>query len=280
MPGEGGADPVGEDDLQAWVDGRLPPGRRAEVDGWLASRPDTAARLRVLAAQRDALRAALRPKHDEPLPARLRVADAIAERERRARRGGPAFRRVAAACAWLALGAGLGWSGRTLLPAVRSGAASRPAAVAAEAMAAHRVFAHDARRPVEVAAEQETALVRWLSTRLSRPVATPDLSALGYLLMGGRVLPSAAGEAAAQLMYQDGDGGRLTLYLRADAADEGRTEFRYAEDPDQGVSSFWWIDGGFGYAVSAERTNRAVLLRVAEAVYRQGTGGAARDRGL
>jgi anti-sigma factor RsiW len=266
-----GAAPIGPDDLQAWVDGRLPPGRRAGVEAWLAANPEAAARLRRMAAQREALRTALRPKHDEPLPARLRVASLAAVRRRRRRQ---ALRRVAAACAWLGLGGALGWAGHAGLadraaerPAAAPGAAPRP--VAADAIAAHRVFVADAGRPVEVAAAQEAQLVRWLSNRLGRPLVAPDLGPLGYRLMGGRLLPSAAGEPAAQLMYEDAGGTRLTVYLRADRAGGTGTEFRYAGDAAQGVHAFWWVDHGFGYAVSAEGIDRAGLLRAAEAVYRQ-----------
>ena len=139
--------------------------------------------------------------------------------------------------------------------------------MAAEAAAAHRVFVPDARRPVEVAAAQEAQLMQWLSNRLGRRLAAPDLTALGLQLVGGRLLPGGAGQPAAQLMYQDADGGRLTLYLRADPA-QRETAFRYAEDPASGVAAFWWVDRGFGYVVAA-RTDRAALLRAAEAVYRQ-----------
>jgi anti-sigma factor RsiW len=139
--------------------------------------------------------------------------------------------------------------------------------VAAEAVAAFRVFVPDARRPVEVPAAQEAQLVHWLSNRLGRRWAAPDLTSLGLQLVGGRLLPGAAGRPAAQLMYQDAKGERLTLYLRADPAQQ-ETAFRFTEDSTSGVSAFWWVNGGFGYAVTA-KTDRATLLRVAEAVYHQ-----------
>ena len=285
----GGAVPIGEDDLQAWVDGRLPPGRRGEVEAWLAANPETAARLRQMAAQREALRAALRPKRDEPVPARLRVANLAAARRRTRRQG---LGRAAAACAWLALGGALGgvagWTAHGGAPPPEDRVADRPAAalasalrpMVAEAIAAHRVFAADTGRPVEVAAAQEAQLVRWLSNRLGRPLATPDLAGLGYSLMGGRLLAGAAGDPAAQLMYEDASGARLTVYLRADRAGGSGTEFRYAGDATQGVAAFWWVDRGFGYAVSADGLDRAALLRAAEAVHRQVARDPAPDRGL
>jgi anti-sigma factor RsiW len=139
--------------------------------------------------------------------------------------------------------------------------------VLAEAVAAHRVFVPDARRPVEVAAAQEAQLVQWLTNRLGRRLTAPDLTSLGFALVGGRLLPGAAGEPAAQLMYQDAAGQRLTLYLRADPAEQ-ETAFRFMQDPASGLAAFWWVDRGFGYAVAA-KVDRATLLRVADAVYQQ-----------
>lgn len=273
--------PIGEDDLQAWIDGRLPADRRTEVEAWLAANPEAAARLRGMAAQRDTLRAALQAKHDEPVPARLRVANLVAQR-RRARWQG--LRRIAATCAWLALGTALGWAGHGLLLPARAPDRAPPAAsprpMVAEALAAHRVFAADMGRPVEVAAAQEAQLVRWLSNRLGRTLAAPDLAPLGYRLMGGRLLAGAAGDPAAQLMYEDTGGARLTIYLRADRAGGTGTEFRYAGDAAQEVAAFWWVDRGFGYAVAAEGLDRAALLHLAETVHRQVAGAPRPDPGL
>ena len=111
--------------------------------------------------------------------------------------------------------------------------------------------------------------MRWLSDRLGRPLAAPDLGPLGYRLMGGRLLAGAAGDPAAQLMYEDAAGARLTVYLRADRAGGAGAGFRHAGDAARGVAAFWWVDRGFGYAVSAEGLDRAALLRAAEAVHRQ-----------
>jgi len=70
--------PIGEDDLQAWIDERLTPARRAEVEAWLTANPETAARMRATAEQRLVLRGTLQAKHDEPVPARLRVSNLMA----------------------------------------------------------------------------------------------------------------------------------------------------------------------------------------------------------
>ncbi|MGX9964912.1 anti-sigma factor family protein [Roseomonas sp. F4] len=256
--------PVGEDDLQGWVDGRLSQQRHALVEAWLAENPESAARFRAMAAQRQALRAALGEGQAEPVPARLRVTNLLAAR-RQARLHG--VRRIAAVAAWLMIGGGLGWAGHGLVPQGAAVTATRP--MVAEALSAHRVFAADALRPVEVAAAQEAQLVGWLSNRLGRPLEAPDLAPLGYRLLGGRLLAGAAGDPAAQLMYAGPGTERLTVYLRADRAGGAGTEFSFAEAPAQGITAFWWVDRGFGFAVAAQGLERLALQRVAESVHRQ-----------
>ena len=113
-------------------------------------------------------------------------------------------------------------------------------------------------------AREEAHLVSWLSKRLGAPLRAPHLSDAGYELVGGRLLPGEAGPAA-QFMYQDTRGNRLTLYVRTTADGNHETAFRYAQESKVGV--FYWVDGPFGYALSGE-LERPQLLRVAESVYR------------
>ena len=134
------------------------------------------------------------------------------------------------------------------------------------ALVAHRVFVAEVRHPVEVDASQEKHLIEWLSKRLGHPLHVPNLSAQGYQLMGGRLLPTSTGPAA-QLMYVDGTGRRLTVYLTAEAG--GETSFRYVRDGDLG--GFYWRDAGFRYAVLAQAERRE-LLATAEAIDRQTAG--------
>jgi anti-sigma factor RsiW len=259
--------PIGEDDLLALVDGRLTPERTARVEAFLADHPEAAARVADHRAQRDALRARLAFKAEEPIPARLRVA-AIAEDIRTARRRARSRRlsALAATVAWLAVGGLVGWQGRGLVDRAPGGDVVQAAGgtLVGEAFAAHRVYVSEVLHPVEVAATQEAHLVSWLSKRLGHPLRAPDLSALGYRLMGGRLLPAGAG-AAALFMYEDPSGARLTLHARN--GESGETAFRFAED-GAGSSAFFWKDRGLGYVLVGE-LDRTRLLAVAEVVHRQ-----------
>jgi len=258
--------PIGDDDLNGYVDKRLNPERMAAVEAYIATHPDAAVCVRQYQEQRQALRSALQVKYDEPVPVRLRIASIQSERRRRWRQ---TLGRVAASGLWLLIGAAGGWIANTEL-AARSPEPATSArlsdGIAHEALVAHRVFAAEVRHPVEVDVSQEKHLIEWLSKRLGRPLHVPDLSAEGYQLMGGRLLPASAGPAA-QFMYDDGTGRRLTVYLTVEGG--GETSFRYVRDGDLG--GFYWRDEGFSYAVLAQAERRE-LLATAEAIYRQTAG--------
>ena len=78
--------------------------------------------------------------------------------------------------------------------------------------------------------------------RLGARVKVPQLSALGYPLVGGRLLPGNQGPVA-QFMFQDSNGQRLTLYVRSGAGDSRETAFRFTQE--RGVSVFYWLDRKF-----------------------------------
>lgn len=256
-----GERPIGEDDLQAFVDGRLDPSRIEIVKAWLASNPSEAAQVQREAEQREALRARLAFKAQEPIPARLRVAHLVAAQRRPSLRP---FTGIAAALAWLVLGGILGVTGATWWDTRFAPRATAQTAVADNAIAAYRLYVGERLHPVEVPGDQEAHLVQWLSRRVGKPLKAPDLNAQGYRLIGGRLLPSG-NEAAALFMYENEGGARLTLYARSSMQDK-ETAFRF--ESQDGVSAFSWIDGGLSYVVSA-KADRSHLLPIAEAIYHQ-----------
>lgn len=249
--------PIGENELQAFIDERLDDERRAVVDAHLAHHSELAERVAQERRQRAMLRSRLDAKCAEPIPARLRIANLQAARRTfRMRSWGSA----AAAIALFVTGATAGWFANEIAPVPRPVAPT--ASVAQGAKAAYRTFVVEVAHPVEVGAQQEAHLLQWLSKRLGRKLAAPDLSRFGYRLMGGRLLPGGDG-AAAQLMYDDASGKRLTIYVRATEGTE--TAFRFQKESE--ASTFAWIDQGFGFAVTAP-ASREELLPIAEAVYR------------
>jgi anti-sigma factor RsiW len=203
----------------------------------------------------------------EPVPERFmpavdQLVAAHAQRTQRQR-----LWHTAGMAASLALTFGLGWLAHANLGAGAAPSAANGSARFAQAAAvAHVVYSPEVRHPVEVAAEQQEHLVQWLSKRLGKPLKVPDLQTEGYALLGGRLLPGDSGTRA-QFMYQNAAGERLTLYIGAVNGDTPKeTAFRFHEE--QGTSSFYWIDQGFGYALSGPLPKER-LLGLSNLVYRQ-----------
>lgn len=241
--------PITEAELHAYVDGQLPAERRAAVEEYLAAHPAEAERVHSWRRQNAQLHALFDTALDEPVPAALR--------EPPARRRTPGPARAAAMLATAVAGGVLGWALRGAETVEIAANLPQRAAIA------HVVYSPEVLHPVEVGAREEAHLVAWLSKRLGAPVRAPQLTGAGFELIGGRLLPGETGPAA-QFMYQDARGARLTLYVRT-ATDNRETAFRYAREGKVGV--FYWVDGSLGYALSGE-LERTQLLAVAETVYR------------
>jgi len=251
--------PIPEADIQAFVDGQLAPGRAALVEAAMLGDAELAARVAALRAQNAALRDALDPALAEPIPAHL-LAAAVPPDSRVAgfgRRLAPAL----AVAATLIVGVGVGWFGRDAL-IERAGT---PTTFARQAAFAHALYAADVNRPVEIWAAEEKRLVTWLTRRLGFQVHAPDLNAVGYALVGGRLV--AGNEMPTALfMYENADKERLSLQVRKQASGSGEAAFRYAVE--NGVGVFYWIDDACGYAISGN-VDRAQLLKIAHIVYGQ-----------
>ena len=172
------------------------------------------------------------------------------------------------AAAWL-LAFGLGWfmHGYNAATAGPSLAQAVPTGFVRQAAWAHAVYQPEQRHPVEVGAAQQDHLVQWLSKRLGRPLKVPVLSTQGFELVGGRLLPGDA-SARAQFMYQNAAGQRVTLYLGALPETAAKTPAQFSFHAEGPVSSFYWVDDGFGYALSGDLP-REVLLTLATAIHQQ-----------
>jgi anti-sigma factor RsiW len=239
--------------LSAFIDDELPDGTRAAVLEHLERDQEAAAQVAAWRSQKAALRALCgAPLHSEPSFIVLRTAP-------------PWWRRAGLATCWLAAGAGLALALGPLASRL-SGAANGndPMSFAKRADVAYAVYTPEQRHPVEVAANQEEHLINWLSKRLNRPLSVPSLQEYGYSLVGGRLLPGEAGPAA-QFMYENPAGARLTLYVTGIPRDE--TAFRLFRDGNR--RTFYWVNDHMGYALSgpiSESKLRAIAIDVCSAL--------------
>jgi anti-sigma factor RsiW len=246
---------ITEHDLHAYVDGALDGPACAAVEAYLAENPIAAEDVDGWKRQNETLHALYGHVAAEPAPARLNAYRI--ERESRIRTGRWG-RMAAAAVLLLAVGTAAGWYGRNLF------APAAQIALVDEAMVAHRVYSGEVIHPVEVWGGQKDHLQAWLSKRLDRTLTIPDLRADGLTLVGGRLLPATDGPAA-QFMYEDDAGRRVTLYVIP--AKKGReTSFRYASFDR--LEAFVWRDETISCALVGDLP-RQRLQEIATQAYKQ-----------
>jgi anti-sigma factor RsiW len=249
--------PITEHELHAYVDERLWPARRLEVENYLHTQPELAHRVTAYRAQRAALRSAFAAQAGEPIPSELDLTTLIENRLRQ-RHG---WRRTAGvAVVALCVGVAAGWY--LHLPATPNQTRFAVSVLQQEAINSHTVYAADRRHPIEVSAAEQDHLTQWLSNRLHRTVEPPDLSRAGYRLLGGRLLATERGAAAALFIYDDAQGNRLSLLMRPMAPDmsAGRSDMSRGT-----VNLCAWIKQGIGYAIVAETSDEA-LDRLAQQI--------------
>lgn len=229
--------PPNDDELHAFVDGRLDPPRRAELEAWLSDHPETATMVAAWKRDTDALRTSwvndglhlANPALDPP---RIRR---TLRRRRHARLG------MAAVCVLaLALGGAAGWQ----LREARLASEHPPMA---DAVAAYRLFATEA-APAAFDLRNRDALQTWLRAHFGAAGDVPDLRPQGFSLSSGHLLSTPEG-AAAMLVYQGADGARLGLYLRPRTA-----RLTQGERRDGRLRAQYWAEGDTAFAVVAPAT--------------------------
>jgi Predicted transmembrane transcriptional regulator (anti-sigma factor) len=238
------------DTLMAYADGQLDAARSAEVDRYLeyearlalngdapphGARSSVSAEIAALQAQNLALREALAPMLDEPVP---RACCSLSRRLRAlGTRGGRGVvdRR--------------GRGGRQ--PGHPGGAAAKRPVVTAQnegmqhfvhqAELAYAVYTPDARRPVEV--REGSDLTTWLSRRLQRPIVAPTPCPAAWCSWAAACCPACRAKPAAQLMYQDAQGHRVTVYLRGMAKPTAEISFRIVAGKPASTFIGWIANG-------------------------------------
>ncbi len=228
------ADEINETDLHAFLDGELDERQTEHVLTWLDTHPEARDRLRAYAEHKLLVAAtagtgawpAARPEPPVSKPS------------------GP-LRHLTRAAAALALFAA-GWAASEV---ARTNHPTMVPTYARDAVESHELFAEDRERPVEVPGSRRDEIVRWLSVKLGEPVEIPELRQVGLTLVGAR-LQTADGPIG-QLVYEDGEGHRLTLSLAPDETEA---------PPDLSVSEMdgyvvgYWRGRRFAYALVAKST--------------------------
>lgn len=247
--------PPSEHDLHAYVDGRLDPAQRAQVEAWLARHPLQAEQVRQWQRDAQQLRSALAGA----APAAAPQLDPARVRAGLARRRNARYSMAAAVLLSVGVGAVGGWQAREWnRPEVSSLAVVAPMA---DAIQAHRLFAlrHDV-RPDRIADD----LQPWLDANFREPMRLPDLRAAGFKQVGGRLLATDQG-AAALVVYQDAAGNAISFYIRPPGPQ--RRLLPRGDRREGGLRAQYWSRGDYNYAmvsaggaadVVARALNRAI----------------------
>jgi anti-sigma factor RsiW len=244
--------PVTEDELHAYVDNELPTERRSDVEAWLATHPDDAARVQSWRTMAEALHARYDAVADESVPKRLEI-ERLVQQPRKWIYGA-----VAATLVAFIAGGGVGW--------MAHGAVASPSAfqnLTVDALDAHRLYVVEVRHPVEVPGSERAHLQQWLTKRCGWTVRAPELDATGLKLVGGRLLPGPTGPASF-LMYESASGERFTLY--ASRANTETAQMRYTAAENSGA--MYWSEASVGYVLSGP-IDKDRLHQVARLVYDQ-----------
>lgn len=265
---------IDEDDFQAFVDGQLAPEACRTVMTYLAANSEESERMSEYHQLSEDLHKRFDEVLYEPLPKRLRV-----DHYRQNRSLGEWVRswfeidmqtlvpKATAVAVLMTASVGAGWWLKA--DSIESGRETPAMSFARQAASAHMLFAPDLRHPVEFGADQQDNLLLWLTERMGEQVHAPSLQDIGFMLVGGRLLP-AAEQAAAQLMYESPDNDRITLYIRErwqaslPVASDGSVSY-YGEG---GTSMVYWIEGSFAYALIGEM-DREQLFATAKTIRQQ-----------
>jgi len=232
----------GEDELHAFVDDRLEPARRIEVQAWLAANPQQAARVEAWRNDARRLRAALAGFGEQPGAATLDLRQVQHRlRQRRQRR------LASAAVLLLALGVGGlgGWQAREATLVSHE-------LPMADAVQAHRLFASS--EALDIQASDPAQLRDWLGRHFSRVGQLPDLAGYGFQPVGARLLSNEQGPAAL-LVFQDRGGQRISLFLRSPG--DRYERMPHGQRVDGQLEARYWSHGAYNFAlVSAAADER------------------------
>jgi len=255
---------ISEIEFQAYVDNELDATRHAEVKSFLKQHPEKAAEIEDYQRYNLDMRQLFEPVLKQDIPDSMSL---------EAPKKSVLFSYAQAASLLLALtiGSVIGWlSHDSLQPSAQTIASNHVESVLPvnstlvnDAFAYHAVYVPEVKHPVEVEAKDEKHLVKWLSKRLNTAIKAPDLTPHGYELLGGRLLQSG-NSPAAQFMYENNQGRRLTLLTRHKKNTENDTSFRYATQ--ENMNGFYWIDGEQSFVILSD-TPKKTISAVAHTVY-------------
>lgn len=254
--------------LSAYLDGEMSREEKEELERLLASDPEAHRLYETLRHGSDIGRKAFDEVLKEPVPLALvrAIKSAQPPKARETPRLikpslklAPTGRQALAACLILFfLGGGIGY----FVGVEPTGSQQASSLTQAPAHAwlddiagLHRIYSHQQRHLAEVPAAQADEITQWLTTSVGVRFGVPDLTSVGLVFQGARLV-IAAGRPAGQLTYQNADGEIVAVYFLKDNAGDDGDEFNEVIKDDVGIIS--WHRDGNAYAVAGPSADAAL----------------------
>ncbi len=256
-----------EDDLHAYVDKQLSAEKIEAVEALMQQDPEVAQQIQDWQAQNKALSQLYNEKNFSQTPERLNInrlgrsADSISDIKHPKKQLRQKFYSMAASLLLITFGGLVGWFANN---------DSQPQTVNTtsfvnSAISAYQVYSVEILHPVEVGADKQKHLLSWLSKRIDYPLNIPNLKDYGYKLLGGRLLAMREGNPAAQLMFENKEGKRVTLLVSKNS--KYLDQSFYLKNK-QNINTFYWMDNHVAYSVTG-KINSQSLRKLSKSVYQQ-----------
>ena len=250
---------IQEQDLHAYVDKQLSEKKAQAVEELIRKDPQIAAKVHQWQQQNDLITQHFDHKYSDEIPERLNI-DKL-NQSQKIPSSLPRYYSMAASIFLMLISGMTGWYLKDLSDPIQQNKIS----FVNSAISAYEVFSVEVLHPVEVSVDKKAHLVSWLSKRVDHPLKVPELQQYGYKLLGGRLLAMKKGQPAAQFMFEDDTGERITLLVsKYTSYNDHSLLFK----KDKKVNAFYWMDNNIAYSVSG-KVQRDKLKSLSKSVYRQ-----------
>lgn len=236
-----------DEDLMAYVDGRLPEDKMAEIEARLARDPEARAATASWRHHDNLIRQMAKDADDLPVNMRIaalerELAAKLKARKRRAFVMGPALGRIAASVLIFTAG----WGAHGLFgSASQLRGAEYPQFVTAT-MTGHQLIQQASMQQAEFQSDEMEAALDWMSAQMQQKIDSPKLERLGYTVETARLLSTSEGPLAV-FHYRNEQGDQVSVSVSPHAPDQSDYKLRVVRmDSD---SMAYWTDAGLDYSI-------------------------------
>lgn len=256
---------IQEDDLHAYVDNQLSEEKRKAVEDLMQNDRTVAEKIHQWQQQNEAISIYFDKTSFDDIPEQLNI-DAFKNNTETKNNivkplGSRKYYAIAASLLLMVASGSGGWFAHGMFNSTQQ---STPSFVKL-AISAYEVFSVEVLHPVEVGVDKKDHLLAWLSKRIDHPIKVPELEKYGFKLLGGRLLSMQESRPAAQFMFENNKGKRVTLLVSKSAIYKDRDLIFQKEKT---VNSFYWMDSEVAYSVSG-KIDREKLRKLSKDIYQQ-----------